>query len=165
MVRHYESDAFECVHVILHVAGHVLCDMYHVSCIMCRHVSCIVGAYGIPSIRHFSYPTLVLVCGGIGITPAASIISYLLHSSSSSSSISTSVTRLILIWTVSNQSVFDAFDDMLSQSYSCSNVELHLYNTDRKHQEMIQVTNRANENEMDILLAEKQQGSWKDQIK
>lgn len=70
------------------------------------------GPYGNLNINHYSYPVVFLVVGGIGITPALSILKDFYLSKKARSS---SVQTVYLIWTVPSQDSYQWFSKDIEQ--------------------------------------------------
>eukprot|EP01006_Ploeotia_vitrea_P014002 TRINITY_DN3699_c0_g1_i1.p1 TRINITY_DN3699_c0_g1~~TRINITY_DN3699_c0_g1_i1.p1 ORF type:complete len:209 (+),score=10.84 TRINITY_DN3699_c0_g1_i1:89-628(+) len=83
------------------------------------------GPYGRLSVPLGSTPIVVLIAGGIGITPIISILSYL----ATSTKTALDVKQIVFIWTVRNNHMIRAFQDDLVQAYGSKIVQLHIYNS------------------------------------
>ena len=80
------------------------------------------GPFGSFSIPHTDYPTLLLVAGGIGFTPMASLLGELLSTDR--------VCRVFVVWTNRHSDYFySLFPELLSQLQRDTRFSLHLFDT------------------------------------
>ena len=90
------------------------------------------GPYGIP-FSYTGYDRIVLVAGGIGITPCHSIISGMVIQAMASESNFPSVD---LVWMVRNPEMFDLFKDTWDACNSNDKFSLHFYHTRASEQDV-----------------------------
>jgi predicted ferric reductase len=80
----------------------------------------VLGAYGKLAVRLEEYACLFLAAGGIGITPMASILQHLMDHKTAYPRL----VKVVLMWSVREESMLTPFRNLLEQAHACTFVVL-----------------------------------------
>merc|ERR1711924_92325 len=85
---------------------------------------CVDGPFGSLSIQPTAFKSLVLIAGGVGITPMASILGHLV-ALRNASTLDADV-QVTLIWTIRESEMLGWFQPLLDQASSIFNIHIYI---------------------------------------